>query len=92
MSTVRLDPKTVVLTFKTNHPHVQLKLAVNSTARAAPFSTTVVVGSNNSVIAASPQTINGTTYRFTSWSDGGARSHVVVAPATSTTYTANYQG
>ena len=92
VSRVRLDPKTVVLTFKTNHPHVRLKLAVNSTARAAPFSTTVVVGSNNSVIAASPQTINGTTYRFTSWSDGGARSHVIVAPATSTTYTAKYQG
>jgi hypothetical protein len=80
-----------VLTFKTNHPLVKLKLAVNSTARATPFSTTVVVGSNNSVIAASPQTINRTTYRFTSWSDGGARSHVIVAPTTNTTYTANFR-
>jgi hypothetical protein len=52
---------------------------------------TVVVGSNNSVIAATPQTINGSTYRFTSWSDGGARSHVIVAPATNTTYTARFR-
>jgi glucose/arabinose dehydrogenase len=88
---VRLNPKTVVLTFKTNHPRVKLKLAVNSTARVAPFSTTVVVGSNNSVIAPSPQTVNGSTYYFTSWSDGRARSHVIVAPATSTTYTAGYR-
>jgi glucose/arabinose dehydrogenase len=88
---VRLNPKTVVLTFKTNHPRVKLKLAVNSTARVAPFSTTVVVGSNNSVIAPSPQTVNGSTYYFTSWSDGKARSHVIVAPATSTTYTAGYR-
>jgi glucose/arabinose dehydrogenase/PKD repeat protein len=91
VSRVRLNPKTVVLTFKTNFPHVKLKLAVNSAARAAPFSMTVVVGSNNSVIAATPQTINGSTYRFTSWSDGGARSHVIVAPATNTTYTARFR-
>jgi glucose/arabinose dehydrogenase len=88
---VRLAPRTVVLTFKTNHPLVKLKLAVNSTARVAPFSTTVVVGSNNSAIAPSPQTINGKTYRFTSWSDGGARSHIIVAPTTNTTYTAKYR-
>ena len=92
VSRVRLDPKTVVLTFKTNHPQVPLKLAVNSAVRATPFSTTVIVGSNNSLIAATPQTINGTTYRFTSWSDGGARSHVVVAPAANKTYTANFRG
>ncbi|MDR2988193.1 MAG: PQQ-dependent sugar dehydrogenase [Nocardiopsaceae bacterium] len=91
VSSLRLDPKTVVLTFKTNHPRVKLKLAVNSVARAAPFSATVVVGSNVSVIAPTPQTLNGTTYRFSSWSDGRARSHVIVAPATNMTYTANYR-
>jgi hypothetical protein len=70
---------------------VRLKLAVNSTSRVAPFSTTVVIGSNNSAIAPSPETVNGATYLFSSWSDGGARSHIIVAPATSTTYTANYR-
>ena len=86
---VRLNPKTVVLTFQTNH--AGLKLAVNSTATTAPFSTTVVVGSSNSVSAPSPQTVNHATYYFSSWSDGGAQSHVIVAPATGTTYTATYR-
>jgi glucose/arabinose dehydrogenase len=89
-ASVRLAPRTVVLTFTTNHADVNLMLAVNSTARAAPFSTTVVVGSNNSVSAPSPQTVSGSTYDFSSWSDGGAQSHTIVAPATNTTYTANY--
>ena len=31
-----------------------------------------------------------TTYVFGSWSDGGAATHTIVAPATATTYTANY--
>jgi hypothetical protein len=66
-------------------------LAVNATALAAPFSTTVVIGSNNSVSAPSPQTVSGSTYDFASWSDGGAQSHTIIAPATNTTYTANYQ-
>jgi len=88
-ASVRLDPKTVVLTFRTKP--VRLKLAVNATAHKAPFSATVVVGSANSVSAPSPQTVNGSTYRFISWSDGGTRSHTVVAPATNATYTATYR-
>jgi hypothetical protein len=91
-ASVRLDPKTVVLAFKTNPAGLKLTdLAVNSTAQKTPFSTTVVVNSNNSVSAPSPQTVNRSTYNFSSWSDGGAQSHVIVAPATSTTYTATYR-
>jgi len=91
-ASVRLDPKTVVLTFKTNPAGLKLTdLAVNSTAQATPFSTTVVVGSNNSVSAPSPQTVNRSTYNFISWSDGGPQSHTIVAPATNTSYTATYR-
>jgi glucose/arabinose dehydrogenase len=91
-ASVRLDPQTVVLTFRTNPAGLKLTdLAVNSTAQATPFSTTVVVGSNNSVSAPSPQISNRSTYYFSSWSDGGAQSHVIVAPATNTTYTATYR-
>jgi len=91
-ASLRLDPKTVVLTFRTNPAGLKLTdLAVNSTAQATPFSTTVVVGSNNSVSAPSPQTVNRSTYNFTSWSDGGAQSHTIVAPAANTTYTATYR-
>jgi Fibronectin type III domain len=42
------------------------------------------------VSAPSPQTLGGVSYSFRSWSDGGAQSHTVVAPATAATYTATY--
>ena len=86
---VRLDPRTVVLSFRTNP--TGLKLAVGSTQATAPFSRTVIVGSNNSVSAISPQTLGGKPYRFRSWSDGGAQTHNIVAPATAATYTATYK-
>jgi hypothetical protein len=86
---VRLDPRTVVLGFRTSP--TGLKLAVGSTQAMAPFSRTVIVGSNNSVSAISPQKLGGKTYKFRSWSDGGAQTHNIVAPATDTTYTATYQ-
>ena len=88
----RLDPRTVVLTFRTNPAGLKLTiLTVNNSAQTTPFSVTVVVGSANSVSAPSPQTVNRSTYYFTSWSDGGAQSHTITAPATNTTYTANYR-
>jgi glucose/arabinose dehydrogenase len=91
-ASVRLDPKTVVLTFRTNPAGLKLTaLTVNATAQTTPFSTTVVVRSTNSVSAPSPQTVNRSTYSFISWSDGGAQSHTIVAPATNTTYTATYR-
>jgi hypothetical protein len=56
----------------------------------APFTKTAVINSTISLGALSPQTIGGSTYTFSSWSDGGAASHTVVAPATPTTYTATF--
>jgi glucose/arabinose dehydrogenase len=91
-TSVRLDPKTVVLTFKTNPGGLNLSdLAVNEATSATPFSVTVVVGSANSVSAPSPQVFNKSTYYFTSWSDGGPQSHTITAPANNTTYTAIYR-
>jgi glucose/arabinose dehydrogenase/PKD repeat protein len=91
-TSVRLDPKTVVLTFKTNPGGLVLSnLVVNEAPRTTPFSVTVVVGSANSVSAPSPQQFNRSTYNFTSWSDGGPQSHTITAPATNTTYTATYR-
>ena len=82
----------MVLHSKTNPAGLKLTdLAINSTAQPTPFSTTVVVGSSNSISAPSPQTVNHSTYNFVSWSDGGAQSHVLIAPAANTTYTAVYR-
>jgi glucose/arabinose dehydrogenase/PKD repeat protein len=91
-TSVRLNPRTVVLTFKTNPGGLSLSnLMVNEAPRSTPFSVTVVVGSANSVSAPSPQTFNKATYYFTSWSDGGPQSHTITAPAANRTYTATYR-
>jgi glucose/arabinose dehydrogenase/PKD repeat protein len=86
--TVRLDPQTVGLTFQSNPTGLQI--AVGSTSQATPFTRTVIIGSTNSLVAPSPQTLGAQSYQFTSWSDGGAQTHNIVAGATAATYTATY--
>ena len=88
-TSVRLDPKTVDLTFDTSPSG--LELVVGSTAQVTPFTRTVIQGSSNTVSAVTPQTLGGVPYAFGSWSDGGEQSHVLTAPATPTRYTATYQ-
>ena len=88
-TTLRLDPRTVDLTFQT--VPTGLSLAVGTQPeQAAPFTRRVIVGSSQGLSAASPQTLSGTTYVFGSWSDGGAATHPITAPATAATYTATY--
>jgi glucose/arabinose dehydrogenase/chitodextrinase len=86
--TLRLDPRTVVLTFQTAPSGLQL--TVGSSSSTAPFTRTVIVGSTTSVSATTPQTLGGTVYNFASWSDGGAQTHLITAGA-SATYTATFQ-
>jgi PASTA domain len=50
----------------------------------------MIVGSTTTVTAPSPQVAGGTTFTFSSWSNGGARSHELVAPEVPTTYTATF--
>ena len=87
--TVRLDPRTVVLTFQTTPGG--LKLAVNGTQGTATFTRTVIIGSTNSISAISPQPKGGKSYTFSSWSDGGAQTHNIVAAATPTSYSARFR-
>ena len=85
--TRRLDPQTATLTFQSQPTGLQL--AVGASQQATPFTRTVIAGSTNSVSASSPQSLGGQSYTFSSWSDGGAQSHNIVANA-SATYVANY--
>ena len=87
-TSIELQPRTVALTFASSPAGLQV--AVGSTGGTAPFTRTVIVGSSNSISAAASQTLGGVTYDFQAWSDGGARTHVIVAPATPTTYTVTY--
>ena len=86
--TLRLDPRTVELSFQSSPSGLQL--VVGSSSGTTPFTRTVIEGSNNSISASSPQTLGGTSYTWQSWSDGGAQSHNIVANAPAT-YTATYQ-
>jgi glucose/arabinose dehydrogenase/PKD repeat protein len=87
--TIRLDPRTVTLTFSSTPGG--LRLAVNGTAGTASFTRTVIVGSKNTVSAITPQNKGKKTYVFSSWSDGGAQTHSIIAPATNATYTARFR-
>ncbi len=86
---VRLDPRTVRLTFQTNPSG--LSLNVGGVSSKATFTRTVIVGSTNTIIATTPQTKGTKQYRFLSWSDGGAQTHSIVAPGTASTYTAKFR-
>ena len=88
-TTVRLDPKTVVLSFRSVPSG--LNLTVASTSHTTPYDHTAIKGGSVSVTAPSPQTLAGTTYTFASWSDGGAATHQVSAAAAAT-LTATYTG
>lgn len=84
---VRLDPRTVDLAFSSRPSG--LRLSVGATTSTTPFSRTVIVGSANSVSAPSPQADQrGVRFEFVGWSDGGAQTHQVVAPADPAAYRA----
>ncbi|MGH9368701.1 MAG: PKD domain-containing protein, partial [Thermoanaerobaculia bacterium] len=88
-TSVLLYPKTAGLSF-TSTPS-GLQLSVGSSSQATPFTRTVIVGSSNSVSAPSPQSLSGGLYAFVSWSDGGAASHNVVAPAAAASFGATFR-
>jgi hypothetical protein len=85
--TIRLDPKTVTLSFASNPSG--LTVSVNGANFTTPFTRTVIQGSDNGLAAPTPQTISSGTYDFTSWSDGGARVHNITANANGT-FTATF--
>jgi glucose/arabinose dehydrogenase len=83
-----IDPRTVVLDFETQPGG--LPLTLGSESLVAPFQQTFIVGSTNAVGADPSHLLNGLLYTFASWSDGGAPTHDVVAPAAPATFTAVY--
>jgi glucose/arabinose dehydrogenase len=83
-----IQPKTVSLTFQSNP--TSLQLTAGPTTAGAPFTITAI--QNGAIQLTAPnQKYRGKTYAFVSWSDGGAQTHTITAPATPTTYTATYQ-
>ncbi len=81
-------PRTVQLTLASNPSGLQLTL--DGQPITTPYSVTGVVGIQRSLGVVSPQTVNGTTYNFSSWSDNGASTHTIATPASNTIYTAKF--
>jgi PKD repeat protein len=86
---LRLDPRTVELTFQTNPG--ALSLTLDGATSKASFTRTVIVGSAHTISAPTPQQKGQKSLIFQSWSDGGARSHSIVAGVAASTYTARFK-
>src|SRR5512138_3285369 len=68
-----------------------LTVIVDGISQVTPYNTNWTSGTSHTINTSSPQSGgSGTRYLFSTWSDGGGQSHTVVAPATTTTYTATF--
>jgi PKD repeat protein len=87
-TSIVLQPQTTNLTF-TSVPS-GLQLVFDGTTQATPYTVTAILGSTHTISAPATQTLGGTTYTFSSWSDGGAATHDMTAASAPTTFTATY--
>ncbi|WP_018342822.1 PQQ-dependent sugar dehydrogenase [Cytophaga aurantiaca] len=81
-------PVTSTITLATNPSGLSVKL--DGASVAAPYSFVGVRGILREISTTSPQVLNGVTYTFSSWSDGGSITHTISTPAANTTLTANF--
>jgi glucose/arabinose dehydrogenase len=70
--------------------NVRLKIRLDGLPKYAPYPFWSVINLTRNIGVDTPQVLNGLTYDFYSWSDGGARFHDISAPPTSTSYVANF--
>lgn len=89
-TTVERDvfPQTVQLTLATSP--AGLPLALDGQPIATPVTVTSVVGVQRGLTAAD-QVLNGATYAFAAWSDGGDAARAVSTPPVDTTFTATFR-
>jgi glucose/arabinose dehydrogenase len=87
-TSVTLQPKTVNLTLQSSP--TALQLSAGPTTARAPFTITAIQNATLQLTAPA-QKYRGKNYVFVSWSDGGAQTHTIQAPSTSTTYTATFR-
>ncbi|HEX2107768.1 MAG TPA: PQQ-dependent sugar dehydrogenase, partial [Rubrobacteraceae bacterium] len=88
--TQQLQPNRVNISFQSQPSG--LSLQANDETFATPKTLVSWEGYELSLSAPSPQTLGGSSYAFSSWSDGGAQSHDITTTAQPATYTASYSG
>jgi glucose/arabinose dehydrogenase len=84
---LKLNPRAVTLEIASNPPGVTLTAGL--VTAPAPFDLTVIRGSDVVVSAPTDWLVDGVTYPWLAWSDGGARVHSF-APLSSGRYVAKY--
>jgi PKD repeat protein len=90
IASVYLHPKTVTLSFDSRPQG--LVLDSGDGPEKTPFERTVIASSESTVSAPLRQTLDGRTFHFQAWSDGGEATHVVEAIAPSRSLMAIYEG
>jgi Ca2+-binding RTX toxin-like protein len=83
-----VQPNRVDVSFATNPSG--LSVLINGETFATPRTLVSWEGYNLNVNAPSPQTLSGTTYAFSAWSDGQGQQHTIVTGATPSSYTATF--
>jgi len=66
------------------------EVTLDGSPKDSPYPFWGVVRMQRTIGAETPQTVSGLTYDFYSWSDGGARVHDIITPATPVAYIANF--
>ena len=87
-TTKDLLPVKANFTLQSDPPGMQVGL--DGAPFTAPKTVTGVTGVWRA-LSATPQVIDGTTYEFVGWSDGGAATHTIATPGVDTTYTAQFR-
>ncbi len=85
---VDIIPEKVNLTLDSSPQGIDV--SIDGIPDTTPYVYDTLIGFDHTLTAPAAQCVAGTTYEFDSWSDGGARSHIVRVPTTDTTYTATY--
>ncbi len=88
-SYVEIFPVTSQLTLQTQPAGLLVRL--DAVPFTAPYTTEAVSGASRPIVAISPQTLNGVTYIFDHWSQGGAAAQNIVITDNDVTYTAHYR-
>jgi glucose/arabinose dehydrogenase len=85
--TIKLAARKFVVSLNSSPPGIPLTAGLVS--EATPFEVPSVEGSQLTISAPATAELNGKTYAWQSWSDGGAATHAIIAKG-QTSYTAKY--
>ncbi|MDX1418840.1 MAG: PQQ-dependent sugar dehydrogenase, partial [Rubricoccaceae bacterium] len=85
---VTVYPDKVDITYET--VPVPIPVTIDDLPVTPPYVIDDLIGFERTVSVPASRCVAGTEYVFDSWSDGGAREHLIVVPATDATYTATF--